>query len=455
MIVREKPVALKFSFTQEHIKQIAAMPHLIGHLVGKTLLTAIHSQWIWEVWGGPEGEHTALQAHRGGYKTTAITEVGCIWWLLFHPDTRIALIRETFTAANETLKAIKQYMQTPAIKALFHAVQGAAPKAKISKDGTVTYQFKKSITKEGSIDAYGIEAVPTGSHYDRILTDDIITINSRLSKAKRERVKEGVREIITNIIDPGKTCMFVGTPWHHEDAWTLKTEEGERVLPTPYMYTPAETGILSDEEIAKKKRQTTKALYAINYDLDTNVRDDGQIFEDPTRGTWDDKLPAGAYYGHLDAKFDGKDTNALTIMARRKDGKIQCIGWTFPEHIEEKYTWVRGILNRYRCSKLWIETNPDKGFVAKAIQQVARGSVTVFTYHEDMNKHNKIVSYLKHYWADIVFADTAQEDYMLQICDYRQDQHPMDCPDSAASLLARVFYPKDPQKGRSALNDFS
>ena len=454
MKVREKPVAMKFTFTEAHIKQIAALPHLLGHLVGKNLLTAIHSQWIWEVWGAPEGEHTALQAHRGGYKTTAITEIGIIWWLLFHPDTRIALIRETFTAANETLKAIKQYMQAPAIKALFHAVHKAPPKAKISKDGTVTYSFKKSITKEGSIDAYGIESVPTGSHYDRILTDDIITINSRLSKAKRERVKEGVREIITNIIDPGKTCMFVGTPWHHDDAWAMKDEEGNLVLPQPYLYTPAETGILSDEEIAKKKRQTTKALYAINYDLDTNVRDDGQIFEDPVRGDWDDKLPVSSYYAHLDAKFDGSDTNALTIMARRKDGKIQCIGWTFSEHIEEKYGWIKSTMARYRCTKLWVETNPDKGFVAKALQNVGRGAITVFKYHEDMNKHNKIVSYLKHYWDSMVFAETCQPEYLLQICDYRQDQHPMDCPDSAASLLARAFFPKDPQKGRSALNDY-
>lgn len=444
---------MNFHLKAEHLEMVRDYPHLLGHLVGKTKLTELHSQWIWEVWGQPDGEHTANQAHRGAFKTTSITEIGAMWWLLFHPSDRIALIRETFTAANETLTAIKSYMSTEAIQAVFALAHGSIPKAKKSRDGQVLYNFKRTITKEASIGAYGIEQVPTGSHFDRIICDDIVTINSRLSKAKRERVKEGVREVMTNIVDPGKTVMFTGTPWHHDDAWALKDEEGNPVIPAPKKYTPEDTGILTPEQLAEKKRRTTKALFSINYMLDTSVKDEGQIFEDPIYGRWDGQLPAYKYYAHLDAKFDGSCTNALTIMAQLPDGRIQARGWTFPEHVEEKIGWIRQTLGRYRCSRLCIETNPDKGFLAKRFKAPdVQPIILVRAYHEAMNKDIKIISYLKHYWQDIVWAEDTDKEYMLQILDYRQGQDPRDCPDSAASLLRQVFFPVDKRKGNGILN---
>lgn len=452
---RLKPRPGHFALTADHLQQILEHPHLLGHLVGKTKLTELHSKWIWEVWGAPSGEPTALQAHRGAFKTTAVTEIGCVWWLLFHPNDRIALVRETFTAANDTLKTIKAYIKSEPIRALFKLAHKLYPKTIINKSGTVTYTFKKSITKEGSIDAYGIEQVPTGSHYDRIICDDIITINSRLSRAKRERVKEGVREILTNIIDPGKSVHIIGTPWHHDDAWSMTTEDGGTIIPTPFQYRPEDTGILSAEELAEKRRRTSKALFAINYMLDTSIRDDGQIFDDePIRGVWDDTRPSCDYYAHLDAKFEGTCTNALTIMCRLPSGFIQVTGWTFPEHIDKKVEWVRSTLMRYRCSKLWIETNPDKGYVAKMFKRPsARGRLSVYTYHEDMNKHIKIITYLKDFWPELVWANNIDNDYLLQVLDYREGQEPMDCPDSASSLLARVFYHKDHKRSNNTLNE--
>ena len=125
--------------------------------------------------------------------------LGIIYYLLFHPSDRIALIRENFTEAAATLDTIKKYMESPAIISLFEYAHGKIPKVLKSPWGKILFSFKKTITKENSIDAYGINQIPTGKHYDRILCDDIVTINSRLSRAARERVKQGVLEIITNI----------------------------------------------------------------------------------------------------------------------------------------------------------------------------------------------------------------------------------------------------------------
>ena len=56
-----------------------------------------------------------------------------------------------------------------------------------------------------------------------------------------------------------------------------------------------------------------------------------------------------------------------------------------------------------------------------------------------MNKHNKIVSYLKGRWPDIIWAHDCQEDYLEQVVDYMEKQEPDDAPDSAASLIRAEF----------------
>ena len=275
-------------------------PHLLGHMVGKTKLTELHSDWIKLVWDTQPGKHFSLMSHRGAYKTTAITEMGIIYHLLFHPSDRIALIRETYTEAAKTLDTIKKYMESPALKSLFAFAHHKEPFAVRSPEGSVLYSFKRTVTKENSIDAYGINQVPTGSHYDRILCDDIVTINSRLSRACRERVKQGVLEIVTNIIDPGKSCYFVGTPWHYDDAWAMKNDEGKLVIPEALKFRPQDTGILSPQELEEKRSTTTASLFAINYMLDTSVKDEGQIFDEPIYGEWDWSIRPTRIHGHMD-----------------------------------------------------------------------------------------------------------------------------------------------------------
>ena len=431
---------MAFTWTPELLGRIRDYPHLIGHLVGKTKLSDLHSDWIKMIWDSPSGENASLMSHRGAYKTTAITECGIIYYLLFHPSDRIALIRETYTEAAKTLDTIKKYMQSPAIQSLFaYAHQSSAPVAVRSPEGSVTYSFKKTITKENSIDAYGINQVPTGSHYDRILCDDIVTINSRLSRSQRERVKQGVLEIVTNIIDPGKSCFFVGTPWHYDDAWAMRNDDGELIIPEPWKFRPADTGILSPDELDKKRKTTTASLFAINYMLDTSVKDEGQIFDEPVIGDWDFSIRSTRVHAHLDAAWDGKCTNALTIMASRPDGKIQAYGKVYPGTFTECMNDVADKCQQFMAMNFHMEKNPDKGMASGELRKIP-GFPTVHSYYEHMNKDIKIVSYLKRYWEDIIWDKRTDPNYLNQCTDYRPGQDPRDAPDSAASLLREAIH---------------
>ena len=212
-------------YSAEQVNQILLYPHLLGHIIGKTKLTEMHSDWIWKLWGHPEGIdfYTAIQAHRGSFKTTALTEVGILWWLLFHPDDRVALVRETYGTASDSYKVIARAGAMPEIIHLFNFVQpDRGPFRTITdSNGKLLLSCKRTVTKELSVQAHGVDQIPTGSHFDRIQMDDVITRQSRLSSTVRERIKDAIREITTNIIDPGKIVQHTGTPWHKDDAWSL------------------------------------------------------------------------------------------------------------------------------------------------------------------------------------------------------------------------------------------
>ena len=88
-----------------------------------------------------------------------------------------------------------------------------------------------------------------------------------------------------------------------------------------------------------------------------------------------------------------------------------------------------------RCGPVYVELNADKGYLAKEIQ---RRDYTPRTYHEDMNKHLKIATFLKKWWGNIVFLAGTDKMYIGQIMSYTEDAPHDDCPDSAA-CCARWF----------------
>ncbi|KKK47121.1 hypothetical protein LCGC14_3158380, partial [marine sediment metagenome] len=210
-------LTMSFQFNRDDLNAFAEKPHLIGRLIGKNKLKDLHSKWIINVWmhGIP------LQAHRNSYKTTAVTEVGSIWWLLFHPSDRIAIYRKPYTEAARILNAIRKYFDMQPLIKLFEHVHGFVPKLIQKKEDVLTFNFKRTVTREGSLNAYGIENIRTGTHFEKAIADDFVTLLDRTSKAKREHTKQSVMELVTNIMEPGQKVGFVGTPWAISDAWSL------------------------------------------------------------------------------------------------------------------------------------------------------------------------------------------------------------------------------------------
>ena len=94
-------------------------------------------------------------------------------------------------------------------------------------------------------------------------------------------------------------------------------------------------------------------------------------------------------------------------------------------------------IQRLKLGRMYMEKNTDKGYSARALREKG---VRVYTYSEKMNKHIKIVTYLKAAWSDIRFVNGTDESFINQVCDYTEDAEHDDAPDSLASLVQRAKF---------------
>lgn len=417
--------------TKDHIDLILEKPHMLDHMIRQSKLTDLHSKWIKYIWVA--NKDRSLQAHRNSFKTTAILVIGSIWWLLFHPNDRIFIIRKSFTDACDVIAAICALMDTPEMKALFTYLHGIPLDYKTKRAGQVNFTFKQNVTVEYNLNAIGINQSVTGKHCDKALCDDFVDLKDRTSPAERKKTISHIREIQTNIIEsnPGKTCGFIGTPWHKQDAWT--------VCPEPVKFDVYSCGIFSDEQIEDKRSKTTHSLFAANYEL-KHLSEEGKLFKDPGECKWSYSVLSP--YAHLDAAYGGKDTCALSIFAKiRNKDKIQGLGRIFPGNVKDWIDFIEAEYRKRRCKGIWVEKNTDKEYAADLLK--GRGLV-VHSYDESMNKHIKISTYLYHEWNNILWDVETDPEYLNQILDYEKGEEPDDAPDSAASLIQKKFYrPKE------------
>lgn len=419
---------MSYNFTDKHLQLVKDEPHRLGHMIGFDRLGPLHSDWIKYCWDAEEDR--SLQAHRGAYKTTAIDIVGAIRWMLFKPNDRIGLIRKKFDDAAKVLRAIENAMELVELKELFKYAHGFYPELVEANSRRLTYNFKETITPEANVNSFGLTADLIGTHLDKPLCDDFITLKDRISRAEREKTKLIIQDVMANIADKGnwKSTVFVGTPWHKNDAWTC--------CPEPVRYNVYDTGILSEEEIKEKQTKITPTLFSINYRL-INEADENLLFHNPSYGNWIYSIPD--VWGHIDAAFDGSATNALTFMSETKTGH-QAVGLSYTGNVKTWYDVIEAKYNQYRCRGIYVENNPDKGYVADQLRAIG---LNVIDYPEDMDKDTKISIYLYQVWNSLIWAKETDPNYMEQIVDWTRGSKPNDAPDSASSLVRKKFGSKD------------
>lgn len=399
-------------------------PVKIGYAVGFDKLTALHNRWITEMIRGTQDK--TLQAHRGSYKTTCVSiALACIFVLL--PNKKTLFLRKTDADVKEVIRQVRNILLSPPMQEAARLIHG--------KDMVLITQTASELSSNlpgdskgtSQIVAMGINGSITGKHFDRIFTDDIVNVQDRTSKAERDRTKIVYQEL-QNIRNRGGRIFNTGTPWHKEDCFSL--------MPNIERYDCYSTGLISKEQLQIIREAMTASLFAANYEL-RHIASDDVIFTSPQTGA----DPALAEQGicHIDASYGGEDGTAFTIC-KKSGGKYYIYGRLWQKHVDDCLPEIIRLRKAFNAGIIYCERNADKGYLAKTLRDKGERADT---YHEKTNKFVKITSYLKSEWKNVVFVAGTDQEYINQICDYTENAEHDDAPDSAASIVRKLWNKKD------------
>lgn len=408
---------------QQAITFLRDNPVGFAHLLGLTKLGDLHNRWIKEMVRGKD-DHT-LQASRGTYKTTCVS-VALALIIILLPKKRILFMRKTDDDVKEIIKQVGKILLDPHTQYFVQTIYGVSLRLTTQSSNEINTNLSGDIKGTSQLLGIGIGSSLTGKHFDIIFTDDIVNVKDRYSRAERDKTKLIYQEL-QNIKNRDGRIYNTGTPWHQEDAFS--------VMPTPERfscYHEEIAKIISEEELSKIRESMLPSLFAANYEL-RFVASEDVIFTNPQIGADPAKVEQGI--AHIDAAYGGEDYTAFTIV--RKDGDTYYVyGRLWRKHVDDCEDKVIELRERFNAGKILCEDNGDKGYLAKSLRR--RGE-RVSLYHENMNKHLKITSYLKGVWKNVVFVAGTDEEYINQICDYTEDAEHDDAPDSLASLV-RVLW---------------
>ena len=418
--------------SKEIVQLIKKNPSKVANAVGFLDIKPFpHNEWMNEIIFGQED--FTLMSHRGSYKSSCLSV--CIALIMvMMPWLNIIFLRKTDSDVNEMIRMVKKALQSKFIDLLCQTLYKRKLILVEDNAGALTTNLYINSSGASQLIGIGIKASLTGKHADIVITDDICNLKDRISKAERDLTKLQYQEL-QNIKNRGGRIINLGTKWHKDDVFTL--------MDNIHIYDYKVTGLISDEQLAKIKKSMLPSLFACNYELKIIASED-VIFTEPKTGGNPGMVEQGM--AHIDAAFGGEDYTAFTIM-RKAGGKYYIFGKLWHKHVENCYSDIKRYYAHFMCGKMPIEDNGDKGFTARDLK---KEGLRAYTYHESMNKHIKITTYLLKIWDDVIFVDGTDEEYINQICDYNEDAEHDDAPDSASSL-ARLLLNKNETNYQSIL----
>ena len=396
-------------------------PVKFGIDAGFTDLGEMHNEWIRSFVHNRDDQ--TLQAHRGSYKTTSLS-VAMGLMLILQPHRNIMFMRKTDDDVKEIISQTAKLLRTDLYRELAYVQYGV--EVTLTKESVFEIGTNLDFSTSGAPQLLGIGAGGslTGKHADIVITDDIVNMKDRYSKAERDKTKRIYQEL-ENIKNRGGRYINTGTPWHKEDAFTL--------MPNLKKYDVHTTGLMTPKEIQDIREKMTTSLFAANYEL-KHIADEDSMFASPTidEGERTHLIYNGVC--HIDAAYGGDDYTAFTIMREdRKTNKIYAYGKMWQKHVDDVLPTIEDLRKHYRAGTLYNETNADKGYLNKNVERPRKG------YHESMNKYVRISTYLRKNWSRIVWISDTDPDYLTQILDYTENAENDDAPDSAASLIKEAI----------------
>ena len=403
---------------REKARTLLEHPAALARALGYTdMREDLHGRWMRHMLKAT-GDIT-LQAHRGSYKTTCLCVVIALL-MLKERAKNIIFLRKTDNDVAEVVQTVQRILTSDVMRQLYRALTNdelTVPRATNTELTCSAYAAPRGAAQLLGI---GIGGSLTGKHADIVITDDIVNLKDRISRAERERTKSIYMEL-QNVRNPGGRFINTGTPWHVEDAFSL--------MPEPERFDCYRTRMLSEARLDELRRSMTPSLFAANYEL-KHIASENALFTGSPAFTDDEELIRDGI-AHVDAAYGGEDGTAFTC-AKKQGDRIYIYGKLYQAHVDTVIERILADAGRLKCAPVHCEDNGDKGFLAK---EIARRGGRAKTYHETENKYIKISGYLRKWWDSLVWLRGTDPGYIAQILDYTEDAQHDDAPDSAASVI--------------------
>lgn len=395
-------------------------PYKIGHWVGFKDLTTLHNEWL-RSFLYADADQTLL-AHRGSYKTTDLSLFLAIHTVI-KPNENVMFFRKTDDDVTEVLTQSQKILKSGAMQSVVRDLYGTELDLIKENNSEIHTNLCTSTKGVSQVVGLGIGTSITGKHADIVVTDDIVNLKDRISKAERERTKIQYMEL-QNICNRGGRFINTGTPWHKEDAISI--------MPNVRKYDCYSTGLIKRDKLEELRQSMSDSLFAANYEL-KHIADKDAMFKEPKFTKEKDLIYNGV--AHIDAAYDGADGTAYTIFHKISDGRIVGFGKRWDKHVDDCLSEIGVYHKMFRAGSISCEKNADKGYLAKELRGLG---YSVNPYDESMNKFVKISTYLRSNWKNIVWLEDTDPEYINEILDYSEHAEHDDSPDSAASLLRKM-----------------
>lgn len=395
-------------------------PYKIGHWVGFKDLTTLHNEWLRSFLYA--GDDQTLLAHRGSYKTTDLSLFLSIHTVI-KPNENVMFFRKTDDDVTEVLTQSQKILRSGAMQKIVFDLYDTELQLIKENNSEIHTNLCTSTKGVSQVVGLGIGTSITGKHADIVVTDDIVNLKDRISKAERERTKIQYMEL-QNICNRGGRFINTGTPWHKEDAISI--------MPNVRKYDCYSTGLIARDKLEGLRQSMSDSLFAANYEL-KHIADKDAMFKEP-KFTKETELIYGGV-AHIDAAYDGADGTAYTIMRKLSDGRIIGFGKRWDKHVDDCLGEIGVYHKMLRAGSISCEKNADKGYLAKELRGIG---YNVNSYDETMNKFVKISTYLRRNWKNIIWLEDTDPEYINEILDYSEFAEHDDSPDSAASLLRKI-----------------
>jgi len=177
-------------------------------------MAGIHKAWQKHI---DENKLSLIIAPRDHGKSEQIAIGRILCEIGKNTDIRIKLFSGKNDLARKRVFAIKRYMEDSS------EYREAYPNVKIcstnSKSASEALTVERRIlSKEPTLESYGIMSAATGDRADLIVCDDVCTFENTLGKSGyRAIVKEKFYNDIMNMLEPDGRLIYICTLWHIDD----------------------------------------------------------------------------------------------------------------------------------------------------------------------------------------------------------------------------------------------